>query len=238
MMDEADRLYSLPLEDFIAERDALAKTLRGEGRRDDANAVKALRKPTATVWAVNQVMRTQRKAARSLLEAADRAAAKPGDREALGAHRAALEELTTAAGGLLSAKGRGLSEDGLLRVRDALHAGSLDRELRDDFAAGRLTSEPSPAGFAAITGTPEPRTPTRPAPRPQPRPSAAARKRVERAEARVAKAGAKLKEAEAEARHARSLAERTGAKEDAARGRLDEAERELADARAKLGGQG
>jgi hypothetical protein len=211
MIDAADRLYSLPLEEFIAERDALAKKLRGEGRRDDADVVKALRKPTVTVWAVNQVMRTQRKAARSLLEAADRAAAKPSDRDALSAHRVALEELTTAAAGLLSGKGRALSDDALLRVRDALHAGSLDRDLRDDFAAGRLTTEPAPVGFGALTGKPDPAPARRPArkakPKPEPKPkqpSPAARKRVQRAETRVAKARAALADAESDLAEARA----------------------------------
>lgn len=223
MIDEADRLYSLPLEEFTAERDALAKALRAEGRRGDADAVKALRKPTVTVWAVNQVMRTQRKAARSLIAAADRASAKPSDRDALAAHRAALDELTTAAAGLLSGKGKALSDDALLRVRDALHAGSLDRDVRDDFAAGRLSAEPAPVGFGALSGMPDPPPARKPPPAPAPRPKrptareqaaarelAAARRRVERAEQRVA----------------------------TARARLDEAERELADARAELDAQG
>lgn len=222
MIDEADRLYGLALEDFVAERDALAKSLRADGRRADADAVKALRKPPAVVWAVNQVMRTQRNPAQSLIKAADRAAKHPGDRDALRAHGEALDELARAAAGLLSGKGRGLSEDAVLRVRGALHGASVDRELRDDFVAGRLTSEPSPAGFGAITAAPAPRSKatskSKPAPKttskpkpaskakPKPKgPSPAARKRVERAEAQVTKARAALADAErvlAEARAA------------------------------------
>jgi Mg-chelatase subunit ChlI len=208
---EADRLYGLPLEDFVPERDALAKKLRAEGRREDAGAVKALRKPTATVWAVNQVMRTQRKPARSLIDAADRAAAKPGDRAALRAHGDALDELARAAAGLLSGKGRGLSEDAVLRVRSALHGASLDRDLREEFEAGRLSEEPAPAGFGAITAMPKPKAksaakpPPEPTPKPKPKePSAAARKRVARAEARVAKARAALAEAERDLAQARA----------------------------------
>jgi len=211
MIEEADRLYSLPLEEFTPERDALAKKLRAEGRRDDADAVKALRKPTQTVWAVNQVIRTQRKAVRTLLEAADRAAANPSDRVALGAHRTALDELTTAASGLLSGKGKGLSQDALLRVRDALHAGSLDRDLREDFAAGRLSTEPAPVGFGALSAMPTPsparKPPQKVEPKPEPKPkqpSPAARKRVQRAEARVAKARAALADAERELAEARA----------------------------------
>src|SRR3954454_11739725 len=43
VIDEADRLYGLSLEDFVAERDALAKELRRDGRRAEADEVKALR---------------------------------------------------------------------------------------------------------------------------------------------------------------------------------------------------
>ena len=216
MIDEADKLYGLALEDFVAQRDALAKQLRADGRRADADEVKALRKPQAVVWAVNQLMRTQRKAARTLVDAADRAAEHPSDRDALRAHHDALDQLTTAGAGLLSGKGRGLSEDALLRVRGALHAASLDRDRREEFIAGRLSEEPAPAGFGAITGMPAPAKPRAakkkepPPPPPPPKPSKAQLKRVERAEARIAK----LRE------------------------QLDEAEQELADARADLPDQG
>lgn len=207
MVDEADTLYGLPLEEFVPERDALAKKLRADGRRADADEVKALRKPPAVVWAVNQLMRTQRKAAKSLVQAADRAAEHPGDRDALRAHHDALEELTRAGAGLLSGKGRGLSEDALLRVRGALHAASLDREHRDDFVAGRLSAEPPPAGFGAITATPK-AAPAKPAPEkpppPPPKPSKAQLQRVSRAEAAVEKARARLDDAEQELAEARA----------------------------------
>jgi hypothetical protein len=212
MIDEADELYGLPLEDFIAQRDALAKRLRAGGRRADADEVKALRKPPAVVWAVNQLMRTQRKAARALVDAADRAAKHPGDREALRAHHEALDQLATAGGGLLSGKGRGLSDDTLLRVRSALHAASLDRDRREEFIAGRLSEEPAPAGFGAITGMPAPAKPRAakkekkepPPPPPPPKPSKAQLKRVERAEARIAKLREQLSDAEQELADARA----------------------------------
>jgi hypothetical protein len=210
VIDEADGLFGLALEDFIGERDKLAKTLHAEGRRADAEAVKKLRKPTAVVWAVNQVMRTQRTPARALIDAADNAMAKPGDREALRAHTESLDELFRAARGLLRGSGHGLSDDMLARVRSALHAASLNHELREDFVAGRLQAEPGPAGLAALSGMTAPRprrAPKRaaaPKPAPPPRPSAAARKRVERAEARVAKARQALADAEQELTAARA----------------------------------
>ena len=66
-----DRLYGLPREEFVAERDALAKQLRADGQRDEATAVKALPKPTVAAWAANQAVRSQKRAARELWKAGD-----------------------------------------------------------------------------------------------------------------------------------------------------------------------
>jgi hypothetical protein len=52
--DPIDQLYQLPLEDFTAARNALAK----EGGN---SAIKKLEKPTLPAWAVNQLYWTQRK---------------------------------------------------------------------------------------------------------------------------------------------------------------------------------
>ena len=50
--DEVDRLYELPLEEFTAARNELAKRL-GD------TSVKELKKPTVTAWTVNQLARTR-----------------------------------------------------------------------------------------------------------------------------------------------------------------------------------
>src|SRR4051812_19130465 len=55
----ADDLYGLPLEDFISERGALAKRLRGERDREGARRVSALRKPSVAAWTVNQLVRSR-----------------------------------------------------------------------------------------------------------------------------------------------------------------------------------
>src|ERR671929_31286 len=64
--DAADDLYGLPLDAFVPERDALAKRLRADNRREDAAAVRALRKPSVAAWAANQVLRSQPSKAREL----------------------------------------------------------------------------------------------------------------------------------------------------------------------------
>src|SRR3954447_10267825 len=119
---EADGLYGLALDEFVPVRDALVKRLRADGRRDEADDVAALRKPSVAAWAANQAVRTQPKAARELWAAGDelrRAHAAivggkrrgAGDklREATARQRAALRPLVEAASCLLDHRGRSLS---------------------------------------------------------------------------------------------------------------------------------
>src|SRR4051795_1382837 len=114
--DDADNLYGLPLEQFVPQRDALAKRLRADKRREDAAEVKALRKPSVAAWAVNQAVRSQPKAARALWDAGDALIAAQedllsgrGDAAALRAaaedERSALDEVVGAGRGLATRPG-------------------------------------------------------------------------------------------------------------------------------------
>src|SRR5262249_3195140 len=68
---EPNDLYGLPLDEFVTKRGELARDLRGDGRRDEAKAVAALRKPSAAAWAVNQLVRTQAQAVSELFACGD-----------------------------------------------------------------------------------------------------------------------------------------------------------------------
>ena len=151
-LEDPDDLYGLPLEEFVAARDGLAKRLRAGGDRAAADAVKRLPKPSAAAWAVNQAVRSQPRAARALWEAGDELAATQerllaGDadrdalRSAMTAEREALAPLLEAARGLLTGSGAGVSETALARVEESLHAAALDPEVRPEVAAGRLAKE-------------------------------------------------------------------------------------------------
>jgi len=156
--DAVDRLYGLPREEFVGERDALAKQLRAAGSRDEAAAVKALPKPTVAAWAANQAVRSQKRAARELWKAGDALSAAQDAvlagkgsgtklREASERERAAVETLVDAARGLLGASGGDLSEATIERVRETLHAGAIDSDAREEVAAGRAVRERSPQGL-------------------------------------------------------------------------------------------
>ena len=49
-------VYRGPLEEFVSRRDALAKQLRAAKRREDADRVKALRKPSRTAWVLDAIV--------------------------------------------------------------------------------------------------------------------------------------------------------------------------------------
>ncbi len=217
---DADDLYGLPLERFVEDRGALARALRGEGRRVEAAAVAGLRKPSVAAWAVNQLVRTQDPDVRALLEAGDavreaQAAllAGGGDgralRAAADAERAAVDRLVAAAGGLLSADGHELSPAVIDRVADTLHAAALDEDARREVAGGRLARELRHVGLGdglLAAPIPPPSPPTRlrrapPAVKPAPggRPGRPGRRRTADADDADAEAAARATQAAAAA---------------------------------------
>ena len=258
--DEAvDHLYGLPREEFVGERDALAKQLRADGSRDAAAAVKALPKPTVAAWAANQAVRSQKRAARELWKAGDALStaqdavlAGKGSgaklREASERERAAVEALVEAARGLLGATGGDLSEATIERVRETLHAGAIDSEARDEVAAGRVVRERSPQGLfgADPFAAPAPKRAAKTEPKPEPKPKRKAkakgtsddaaerkREREEAAERKREEAEARKRErqeAVARERDRKAAADRAGKAQRA----LEQAQERTAKAAARL----
>jgi hypothetical protein len=157
-----DALYGLPREQFTKSRNELARELRSEDAREAADEVQALQKPSPAAWAVNQLVRTQQKDTRALLEAGDRlrkaheAAAggtgSAGDLRAAGdAERAAVTKLTRTARGLVTESGRGLSEGVLERVAETLHAMAVDPDRHSLGVAGRLAKESRVVGTGPVS---------------------------------------------------------------------------------------
>ncbi|MEA2176802.1 MAG: hypothetical protein QOG77_99 [Solirubrobacteraceae bacterium] len=202
----ADELYGLPFEDFIAERAALAKRLRGEGDREGAKRVTALRKPSVAAWTLNQLVRTRAKDVAAFTKAAEglRSAqaallegrgSPAGLREAREAERGAVDKLVKVARGLFP----GGHEPGgatLERVAATLHAAASDDAVREEVLSGRLLTEREPSGFGDLDVELAAAVPLKPKPRSRtPKDDdAAARKRAE-AEAE-AKAVAERRERE------------------------------------------
>jgi hypothetical protein len=161
--DAVDALYGLPLDEFTPSRDALAKDLRGDGKKDQSTWVKGLKKPSAAAWLVNQLARTQKKDAQRVLDGAealrtaqDRTLAGKGSgQELAGAANEladAMGALLSKAPGLLDGEGRSPSDASLERVAETLRAIPLDEEARAGFAVGRLTRERQSAGLGFAAG--------------------------------------------------------------------------------------
>lgn len=207
-----DGLFAVPPDRFVAERDALVRTLRAAGQPEQAAHAAALRRPTASVWAVNQAARADVAGVEALLEASTRLRREQGSgdaealREAIQAHRAALRALADAAGeALLRAGIRG--EHGRAIETDLQAAAAGSREQREQLRAGRLASDLPAPGFdalAAAAAAPAPGAGRR-SPPAAPHESVAAKKREE--QERLEEKRRELQEKASAAEAARKLAE-------------------------------
>jgi hypothetical protein len=157
---DVDELYRAPFDEFIARRDALAKELRKDGKRDEADHVRRLKKPALSAWALNQLPSD---AIEGLLGAgAALRQARGGDtlRDATRDERAAVEDLASQATALLRQAGHTVTDKTAGEIRDTLHAAALDEDARAELAAGRVVAPRTAVGVfggAASAGAPAPK---------------------------------------------------------------------------------
>src|SRR5689334_21043185 len=160
---EIDDLFALPLDEFTAARNELAKRLKREGDAEAAAQVQALPKPSVAAWAVNQLARREPEAVRSLLNVAARLRSAQerslkGERAADELRAAQAEEretirsLTRASEAVLRAAGRPASGPTLERVSSLLRAAAVDEPGRTALREGRLSGEVEVSGFDAFAG--------------------------------------------------------------------------------------
>ena len=152
--DDTARLYGLPLDEFTAERDALAKRVRADGEREEAARIKKLRKPSVPAWAINQAVREDKRAAKALLKAGEglanaqaamlSGAASADLRKAMAAHGEAVDRMMAPVGDAL---GAGASAANLDRARETLRAVAGDDELRGEFQAASIVRDSEPVGL-------------------------------------------------------------------------------------------
>jgi hypothetical protein len=188
----ADRLYELAPDEFTSARNEAAAELRRAGRRDEADRIKALRKPTAAAGAVNRLVHEHRSEVEKYLDAAaalrDAQFGGKGDLSvATRREREALERVLELADG---------------DVRQSLQAAAVDDGAAEELLAGRLERELEPRGFGTLLAHASPGRPkTKPA---------VAKKPDDRAErARLQEAKEARSAAAAEERQARRRWEQT-----------------------------
>ena len=241
--DGLDDVYLGDFEGFVGRRDALAKQLRSDGDEQAATAVKALRKPSRTAWAVNQFAAHGKKLRDELLRAgADLRAAQEGlvagdaDREAMikarDRERAAVSGAMEAIGALAAEAGAELNAAAAERVRQTLHAVALDDEVRALFESARLTTDHEASGLGGGSDAPA-RGGSRPR-RGKDREAERRRRRREElrtAEADAAKRDRELEAAELELREAKAAAKRAQGDLERATKRRERAKAAADDAR-------
>jgi hypothetical protein len=202
-------LYRLPRAEFTGARNQLVKRLRGEDRPAEAERVKALRKPTAAAWIVNQVGRQAPGDLKKLLSAGERMRAARTTtklRTASAAEREAITRLVARA----EEVGGPQSAATLERVRETLHAAAGDPSVGELVSAGCLDKEQRLVGFAGAAliqddqgGKPAPSEASARRTREAPQPRGEGEHRRRRRERDAAKRGLE----QAERAHERALAE-------------------------------
>lgn len=150
---KVDGLYQLPPNDFTRERNALAKEIGG----DEGKRIKALPKPSASAWAVNQLYWRDRPTYDALVSASEHLrtahravlAGRSADlRAADAAHRQAAN--AAMASTLRLAKEAGQNVSSAMQTEIARTLESLPAEG----PAGHLAKPLSPGGFEALQGMP------------------------------------------------------------------------------------
>ena len=228
--DPIDHLYQLPLAEFTAARNALAK-------ETGSNEIRKLEKPNLAAWTVNQLYWRERRLYDHVIQAAgamraaykQMLAGKAADvRGAEEAHADALREAKQAARRILEADGHTNPETVMMAVGETLDA------LPGDEAPGRLTRPLRRLGFNVLEGVSisakavslKPRS----SPKGAPELSAKDQRAVEAEERETAMTRERLRFAEAAERDAEATLERAARAADRAERTRERIEQELADA--------
>ena len=242
-------VYRGPLEEFVSRRDALVKQLRAAKRREDADRVKALRKPSRTAWVLDNVVYEDPASIEQLaaaISAAQTVRSGADLRLALETVRAAVRAVSAAGARVAIRAGQPIDANALAA---AVHAVIGETSAFAELRAGRLVDVPDGGGLDILTAittidpspppiAPPTAEPTREEPSAQPAPQSAevaiaaraelrraetslaeARERSDRAEQSIRNAQAKLDAAEAALLHAEADAQARRA--DVARARRD-----------------
>jgi hypothetical protein len=154
LLDIADELYGLPMNDFTPARDAKAKELKGT---ELAGPVKALKKPTLAAWVVNMLVRHETEQVDQVLAvgAALRDAATSLDgkelRELTKQRRQLTNAVTARARGVASSLGVKVTQSVADQVEDSLTAAMLDPDCAKALRSGLLVAAMSATGVGEST---------------------------------------------------------------------------------------
>jgi hypothetical protein len=158
--EQVDRLYALPVGEFTAARNALAKELRSAREREAAERVRALKRPTAAAGALNRLWRERPAVIRRVLRSGERVRAAQEQaigggsgrrlREAASEEREAVADAAAAAADYLGVRAPAASLD---RVAATLRAAATDEGVRRELEQGRVTADHEAIGLGASGAT-------------------------------------------------------------------------------------
>ena len=235
---EIDRLFQMPLEEFTAARNALAKAAGKEGA-----AIKQLSKPPVAAWAVNQLFWSRRNEYDALIGAAEEMRrtnrsvieGKRGDLRAAGReHERALDAALKATLVVMKDAGQPVTDTTRHAILNTLRA------LPADEGPGRLTRALMPGGFEMLSGITPGKLPkasqavVKTATAPEAKADTGAAKKAAQARADREAAERAVRDAEHKARRAEFESARTVRDADRAERRVEEARKALAEAREEL----
>lgn len=152
---ELDGLFQVPLGEFVNARNDLAASVKKNGDAESAKQIKALRKPSVSAWAVNQVYWNERWIFDALMSASDRlrAAIESGTADAVAGDR---EETVRVAIGrarrFLEESGETASDVVMRRITTTFDALASYGSSNPNPMRGRLSEDLQPAGFGAFAG--------------------------------------------------------------------------------------
>ena len=147
--ESIDALYQLPLAEFVAARNKLAK-------ETGDSAIKKLAKPSVAAWALNQIWYRATEQCEALMQIGDRLLGlqRIGDRDAIAEaterKRALVIELLALGEAILEEAGHGTSAATVRKVQTSIDAFGTYGSQQPDPGWGQLSKEIGPPGFAEL----------------------------------------------------------------------------------------
>lgn len=149
-VERPEDLHGVELADFVSERNALAARLKSSGDTEGAAAVKAMRKPPRSVWALNVVAREQPDLVARVLHAAGEVVTALGEGgDQLRAAQSAYSGAVTAIVDAAEARA-GVSGDARERMRATVLAAGADPDgdVAEALRVGTLAADVAAPGFS------------------------------------------------------------------------------------------
>jgi hypothetical protein len=231
-----EEVYADPPKEFTRARNARVAALAKSGHHDAAEALRRLRRPTATLWAVNQVARSNRKRLDAFIDAVAhvrrtqlRDPRNVG--EAVQRQRTALDAVLEVARDALAEHGLTAGPQAMRRISSTLQGAAVDARHAEDLRHGRLTGELAAPGFEVFAGETPRRLSVLTGGRGEAKAAEARQREAERHARRDAvrqERARKAEERERSAREKKAAAEQTAREVEALAEKLAEARRRLA----------